>query len=44
MDGLAERLATSINEITDPTDRARGLSLQTKVNAEIEAPAPENMA
>lgn len=34
MDGLAERLSASIHEITDSTDRARGLSLQTKVNAE----------
>lgn len=34
MDGLAERLSRSINQITDSTDQARGLSLQTKVNAE----------
>lgn len=34
MDGLADRLAKSIHEITLSTDRARGLSLQTKVNAE----------
>jgi methyl-accepting chemotaxis protein len=34
MDGLAARLSRSIREITDSTDRARGLSLQTKVNAE----------
>lgn len=34
MDGLAARLTNSIHEITLSTDRARGLSLQTKVNAE----------
>lgn len=34
MDGLAARLSRSIHEITESTDQARGLSLQTKVNAE----------
>lgn len=34
MDSLANRLSSSIHQITGSTDRARHLSLQTKVNAE----------
>lgn len=34
MDSLANRLSSSIHQITGSTDRARQLSLQTKVNAE----------
>jgi methyl-accepting chemotaxis protein len=34
MSGLADRLQGSIREITGSTDRARSLSVQTKVNAE----------
>ncbi|MEO0031611.1 MAG: hypothetical protein RIS94_1369 [Pseudomonadota bacterium] len=34
MSGLADKLAGSIHQITGSTDKARSLSLQTKVNAE----------